>query len=99
MSTPETPGPEDQTQRVPPASYGQYPPAQQPLINWPQGARLPIPGNAELAIWFLVEIVFAIIWAASDSVDAPLFVRATAAITFAYLVSRGIAKASRVLEQ
>jgi hypothetical protein len=62
-------------------------------------ARMPIPGNAEWAIWFVVEIIFAIIWAASDAVDAAGFVTATAAITFAYLISRGIAKASRVLEQ
>jgi hypothetical protein len=62
-------------------------------------ARLPIPGNAEWAVWFVVEILFVIIWAASDSVDAAGFVTATAAITFAYLISRGIAKASRVLEQ
>jgi hypothetical protein len=62
-------------------------------------ARMPIPGNAEFALWFAVEIVFAIIWAASDSVDANLFVRVSAWITFAYLISRGIAKASRVLEQ
>ena len=100
METPPgTPGPEDETQRVPPASYGQYPPQQQPLINWPTGARLPIPGNAEWAMWFLVEVLFAIIWAASDDVDAAAFVVATAVITFAYLISRGIAKASRVLEQ
>jgi hypothetical protein len=61
-------------------------------------ARLPVPGNAELLIYFLVEIMFAIIWAASDLVDARLFVWVTAVVTFAYLVSRGIAKASRVLE-
>ena len=61
-------------------------------------ARMPIPGNAEWAVWFVVEIIFAIIWAASDAVDAAGFVTATAAITFAYLISRGIAKASRVLE-
>ena len=103
METPGTPGPEDETQRVPPPSYGQYGGGpqnqQQPLINWPGGARLPMPGNAEWAMWFLVEVVFAIIWAASDAVDAGGFVTATAAITFAYLISRGIAKASRVLEQ
>jgi len=58
-----------------------------------------MPGNAEWAMWFAVEILFAIIWAFSDAVDADRFVTATAAITFAYLISRGIAKASRVLEQ
>ena len=62
-------------------------------------ARLPIPGNAEIALYLVVELIFAIIWAASDSVDAAGFVTATAAVTFAYLISRGIAKASRVLEQ
>lgn len=61
-------------------------------------AFLPIPGNAEFLLWLAVEVLFAIIWAASDSVDASGFMTATAAITFAYLVSRGIAKASRVLE-
>ena len=62
-------------------------------------ATLPIPGNAELVVYVLVEILFAIITLASERVDAPLFVTATAAVTFAYLISRGIAKASRVLEQ
>jgi len=68
-------------------------------MNWPAGARLTVPGNAEWALWFVVEIVFAIIWAASDAVDAGSFVQVSAIITFAYLISRGIAKASRVLEQ
>jgi hypothetical protein len=69
------------------------------LPNLPTNvARLPIPGNAEWALWFAVEIVFAIIWAASSAVDASTFVLATTATTFAYLISRGIAKASRVLE-
>ncbi|HZQ64786.1 MAG TPA: hypothetical protein VFA66_06135 [Gaiellaceae bacterium] len=62
-------------------------------------ARMPIPGNAELAVWLLVWIVLAIIWAASDAVDAGLFSTLTVILTFGYLVSRGIAKASRVLEQ
>jgi hypothetical protein len=62
-------------------------------------ARLPIPGNAEWLLWLAVEILFAVIWATSDAVDASGFVTATAVITFAYLISRGIAKASRVLEQ
>jgi nicotinamide riboside transporter PnuC len=70
-----------------------------PSINWPPGARLPLPGNAEWLLWLVVEIVFAIIWAASDGVDAALFVIATTILTFGYLISRGIAKASRVLEQ
>ena len=45
-----------------------------PHMNWPAGARMTIPGNAEWALWFFVEILFAIIWASSDSVDASEFV-------------------------
>jgi hypothetical protein len=64
-----------------------------------QGARMPIPGNAELAVFLFVWVIVAIIWAASDQVGAGAFVTATTALTFGYLISRGIAKASRVLEQ
>jgi hypothetical protein len=70
-----------------------------PQVAWPAGARLTVPGNAEWLMWFVVELVFVIVWAASDDVDAALFVTLTAITTFAYLISRGIAKASRVLEQ
>jgi hypothetical protein len=63
------------------------------------GARMPIPGNAEFALFLFVWIVIAIIWAASDEVNASGFVLATVVLTFGYLISRGIAKASRVLEQ
>ena len=34
------------------------------------GAILPVPGNAEIAVWFLVEIVLAIVAAVSDGFDA-----------------------------
>jgi hypothetical protein len=63
------------------------------------GARMPIPGNAEFAVFFVVWVIIAIVWAASDEVGAGAFVTATTALTFGYLLSRGIAKASRVLEQ
>jgi len=63
------------------------------------GAILPIPGNAEIAIWFIVEIVLAIVAAVSDGFDAHGWAVATTWLTAAYLISRGIAKASRVLEQ
>ena len=62
-------------------------------------ARLPIPGNAEFALWLAVVILFGIICLASDDVDAVDFVAATTGVTIAYLISRGIAKAGRVLEQ
>ena len=63
------------------------------------GARMPIPGNAEFAVFFLIWVVLIIIWAASDAVNASLFVTLTTVLTFGYLLSRGNAKASRVLEQ
>jgi nicotinamide riboside transporter PnuC len=61
-------------------------------------AYLPVPGNAEFLLWLIVEIVFLIIWATSAYVNAHDFVVATMWLTGAYLISRGIAKASRVLE-
>ena len=60
---------------------------------------MPIPGNAELVIYLAATILVAIIALASDAVNSGAFVTAFTVITFAYLVSRGIAKASRVYEQ
>jgi hypothetical protein len=62
-------------------------------------ARLPIPGNAELLVYLLVWLVLTLIWLFSDEVGAGTFATLTVALTFGYLISRGIAKASRVLEQ
>jgi hypothetical protein len=88
------------------------PPEQQPSSTPPQhggytglgrtpvsGAILPVPGNAELAVWLLVEIVLAIVAGVSDGFDAHDWAIATTWLTAAYIISRGIAKASRVLEQ
>jgi len=63
------------------------------------GAILPVPGNAEIAIWFIVEVVLGIVALASDGFDAHGWAVATTWLTAAYILSRGIAKASRVLEQ
>ena len=92
MSTPEEPagGASTSTTSSGGGGYGFQPVA---------GARMPIPGNAEFAVFFLIWVVLIIIWAASDAVDAALFVTLTTVLTFGYLLSRGIAKASRVLEQ
>lgn len=76
------------------------PPPQQRDYTSPMNvARLPLPGNAEWLWWFLAEIVIAIVAAASERVDAHDWVWATTWLTAAYLLSRGIAKATRVLEQ
>lgn len=63
------------------------------------GAILPVPGNAELAIWFIIEVILAIVAAVASDFDAHGWAVATTWLTAAYLISRGIAKASRVLEQ
>jgi len=63
------------------------------------GARMPIPGNAEFALWLVVELIFVIIWIAADSVNTQFWTIITTVTTSFYLLSRGIAKASRVLEQ
>jgi hypothetical protein len=60
---------------------------------------MPIPGNAELAVFALVEFVLIIIWIAAESVDTDRWCVFTVVLTAFYFLSRGIAKASRVLEQ
>ncbi|HSB39406.1 MAG TPA: hypothetical protein VLD13_09990 [Gaiellaceae bacterium] len=65
----------------------------------PTGARMPIPGNAEFALFALIEFVFILIWIIADSVDTRYWVTVTTVLTAFYFLSRGIAKASRVLEQ
>jgi hypothetical protein len=69
------------------------------MPNLPAGARLPIPGNAEFAHYFLVEAILIIIWIVADSVNTNQWCVFTVALTAFYFLSRGIAKASRVLEQ
>jgi hypothetical protein len=61
-------------------------------------ARLPRPGNAEFLLWFLLEVAFTLIWWIDDDVDVQQWMTITTALTFGYFISRGIAKASRVLE-
>jgi hypothetical protein len=68
-------------------------------MNFNLNALMPTPGNAELVVYILATILIAIIALAADQVDSGAFVTAFTALTFAYLLSRGIAKASRVLER
>jgi hypothetical protein len=70
-----------------------------PNVNFNLSALPVTPGNAELVVYILATILIAIIALAADQVDSGAFVTAFTALTFAYLISRGIAKASRVLEQ
>jgi hypothetical protein len=62
-------------------------------------ARLPIPGNAEFALYLVALIVaWLVVWVA-DSLDVGSWFQFFLFTTIAYILSRGIAKASRVLEQ
>ena len=61
-------------------------------------ARMPIPGNAEFLFFVAIEIFLAILllddrWNVEDWAQGSVF------LGVAYILSRGIAKASRVLEQ
>ena len=70
-----------------------------PGPNWPTGARLPIPGNAEWLLWFVMLLVVAIVCWIADELSSAAWLDFMKWTTSAYLLSRGIAKASRVLEQ
>jgi hypothetical protein len=62
-------------------------------------ARLPIPGNAEFLVYVLVLLIFALIAIFDDQVSSDRFVWGATWVTVGYFVSRGLAKATRVLEQ
>ena len=69
------------------------------IPNMPAGARLPIPGNAEFLLYAVIEITLILIWIIADSVNTDRWCVFTVILTAFYILSRGIAKASRVLEQ
>jgi hypothetical protein len=74
---------------------------QRPTMGMPSitsGARMPIPGNAEFAALIVIEIFLAILLL-DDQWNANDWAFGTIMLGTAYLLSRGIAKASRVLEQ
>ena len=63
------------------------------------GATLPIPGNAEFLLYAVIEITLILIWIIAKSVNTYQWCVFTVVLTAFYILSRGIAKASRVLEQ
>lgn len=88
---------EGPTQHMPPPPSS--PPPGYAGGMWIPGARMPTFGNPEWMVWIVVEIVFAIIWAASPSVNGTIFMAMTAIVTLGYLISRGVAKAGKVVER
>jgi len=67
--------------------------------NMPDVARLPIPGNAEFLLYVVVLLFGAIVCWIADDLGSGAWFDFFKWTTIAYLLSRGIAKASRVLEQ
>lgn len=79
------------TQQTPPPptqSYGQ------PYYGMPALPSL----NGELIVFMLVWVIIFIITLASDTVGWPQFVTLTVWLAAAYIISRGVAKAGKVLE-
>jgi hypothetical protein len=88
-----TPPPDEQPTTVQPTPSGAY------TVNVSDIARLPIPGNAEFAVYLLALLVAWIVCWTTDSLRANDWLFFFMFTTVAYLISRGVAKASRVLEQ
>ena len=73
----------------------QQPPPTQPYY----GAPMPLPSlNGELIVFVLVWVVVLIVTLAADEVAWSHFVQASIVLGSAYILSRGIAKAGKVLE-
>jgi len=85
---------------MPPGSQQSSPPPASPMwSSMPDMARLPIPGNAEFAVYLIALIVaFLVCWIA-DTLGSASWLGFFQWTTIAYILSRGVAKASRVLEQ
>jgi hypothetical protein len=92
-TTPNDPGTPGGTGPGPGPGYGPYTAMGRDI------ARMPIPGNAEFLFVVLALILLAIIAAIADTVGVATWVSVFQWFGAAYLLSRGIAKASRVLEQ
>lgn len=85
-----------------PPSEPSPPPSSSPsytMPNLPDMARLPIPGNAEFAVYLLALIVAMLVCWIADELSAGSWLSFFQWTTIAYILSRGVAKASRVLEQ
>ncbi len=57
-----------------------------------------VPGNAELVVWLIALVVAMLVCWVADTLDASSWMNFFLFTTVAYLLSRGVAKASRVYE-
>ena len=87
--------PGDQPPTTPPPSVTSGP----AWGGMPDMARLPIPGNAEIALYLVALLFGALVCWIADDLGSAVWFDFFKWTTIAYLLSRGIAKASRVLEQ
>ena len=62
-------------------------------------ARMPIPGNAEFLLYFVALFLAGLVIWIAPNLGSATWIDFLKWTTVAYLLSRGIAKASRVLEQ
>jgi hypothetical protein len=76
----------------PPADYPRRP-------GFLRGLPIPVPWNAELLVYLLAQLAVGLICVLFDSVNARDFLEVTKWTTAAYLLARGVAKASRVLDE
>ncbi|MDQ2984033.1 MAG: hypothetical protein M3R70_08945 [Actinomycetota bacterium] len=56
-------------------------------------------GNPEFGLYVVVSLIMVALWAWAKEIEDQAFLTSWTAVTFAYLISRGIAKASRVNER
>ena len=87
---------------MPPGSQPPPPPpgpAASAWSNMPEMARLPIPGNAEFLVYLIAVIIAMLVCWIADTLDSSSWLSFFQWTTIAYILSRGVAKASRVLEQ
>jgi hypothetical protein len=91
--TPPEPPKDDEEQQPKPRRPSSY-----TMVGNTDVARMPVPGNAEFLLFLIVWFVLFLIWLFADEVTSGTFATLTVALTFGYMISRGIAKASRVLE-
>jgi hypothetical protein len=79
---------------TPPESTPPPPPTERPI---PVGMGM-VPGNAELVAWILALIVAMLVCWIADDLGSSSWLNVFLFTTVAYLLSRGVAKASRVYE-